>query len=79
MSASYRMHDEVSFRDFSHHFNGLGERCVVHSLMLHGIQVEAHSNPAVVHHGDKIGDEFLCFEVKFACRHGLFVVCPVRV
>ena len=52
MPAADRMHDEVSLGDFGHYFDGFGKGCVVHSQMLHGIQVEAHSNPAVVHHRD---------------------------
>ena len=79
MSAADRMHDEVSLGNFGHYFDGFGKGCVVHSQMLHGIQVEAYSNPAVVHHRDQIGDEFFCFEVKLARRHGLFVMRPVSI
>ena len=79
MPAADRMHDEVSLGDFGHYFNGFCKRCVVHSLMLHGIQVETHSNPAVVHHRDQVSDELFRFEVEPAGRHGQFVICPVRI
>jgi hypothetical protein len=79
MPAADRMHDEVSLGDFGHYFNGFCKRCVVHSLMLHGIQVETHSNPAVVHHRDQVSYELFRFEVEPAGRHGQFVICPVRI
>ena len=71
------MHDEVSLGDFGHYFDSFGKGCVVHSQMLHGIQVEANSNPAVVHHRDQICDEFFRFYVNLAGSHGLFVMRPV--
>ena len=70
MAAADGMHDQVSLGDLGHYFNGFSKRCVVHPLMLHGIQVEAHSNTAVVHHRHEICDELLCFEVEPAGRHG---------
>jgi len=73
------MHDQVSLGDFGHYFDGFGNGCVVHSEMLHGIQVEAHSNPAVVQHRDQISDEFFCLEVKPAGCHSLFVKRPIRI
>ena len=79
MAAADRMHDQVSLGDFGHYFDGFGKGCVVHSEMLHGIQVEAHSNPAVVQHRDQVGDELFRFEVKLTGRHGLFVIRPVRI
>ena len=79
MAAADGMHDQVSLGDLGHYFDGFCKGCVVHTLMLHGIQVEAYSNTAVVHHGDKVCDELLCFEVKPAGRHCYFVVSPVRI
>ena len=63
MAAADRMHYQVSLGDFSQYFDGFGKCFIVQPQMLHGIQVEAHSNPAVVHHGDEVGDEFFCLEV----------------
>ena len=56
MPAPYGMHYQIAFRDFSHNFDGLGQSGVVHPEMLHGIQMEAHSNAAVVHDGDQVSD-----------------------
>ena len=63
MAAADRMHYQVSLGDFSQYFDGFGKCFIVQPQMLHGIQVEAHSNPAVVHHRDEVGDEFFCLEV----------------
>ena len=56
MPASDRMHYQVALCDLSHNFYGLGQCAVVHSKMLHGIQMEAHSNAAVIHDGDHVSD-----------------------
>ena len=50
------VHDQVALRGLRHYFNSLGQGCVVHSEMLHGIQVKAHSSTAVVHGGNYVGD-----------------------
>ena len=73
------MHYQVPLGDFSQYFDGFDKGFIVQSQMLHGIQVEAHSNPAVVQHRDQVGDELFRFEVKLTGRHGLFVICPVRI
>jgi len=73
------MHYQVPLGDFSQYFDGFDKGFIVHSQMLHGIQVEAHSNPAVVHYGDQISDEFFCLEVKPAGCHSLFVKRPIRI
>ena len=56
MPAPYRMHYQVALCDFSHNLDGLGQSSVVHAEMLHGIQMEAHSNAAVIHDGDQVSD-----------------------
>ena len=61
------VHYQVAFGDLGHHLHRLGEGGVVHSEMLHGIQVEAHSNAAIVHARDDVSDELLGLEVP-ACR-----------
>ena len=57
------MHYQVSLGDFGQYFDGFDKGFIVQSQMLHGIQVEADSNPAVVHHRDEVGEEFFCLEV----------------
>ncbi len=56
MAAAYRMHYQVALGYFCHNLDGLCQGPVVHSEMLHGIQMEAHSNTTVIHDGDQVGD-----------------------
>ena len=60
MPASYRMHYKVALRYLRHYLDSLCQGLVVHSAMLHGIQMEAHSNTTVIHYRDQVGDQLLC-------------------
>ena len=50
------MHYHVALGYFGHYLNCLCQGPVVHSEMLHGIQMEAHSNTTVIHDGDQVSD-----------------------
>ena len=50
------VHYQVPLGNFGHHLYRFGKGGVVHSKMLQGIQVEAHSNTAVVHRRYDVGD-----------------------
>ncbi len=56
MPAPYRMHDQVALCYFCHNLDGLCQGPIVHSEMLHGIQMEAHSNTTVIHDGNQVSD-----------------------
>ena len=56
MPTAYRMHYQVALRYFRHNLNGLCQGLVVHSEMLHGIQMEAYSNTTVIHDGNQVSD-----------------------
>ena len=56
MPASNRMHYQVALCHFRHNLDGLYQGPVVHSEMLHGIQMEAYSNITVIHDGDQVSD-----------------------
>ena len=71
------VHYQVALGDLGHHLHGLGEGGVVHSEMLHGIQVEAHSNAAVVHRRHDICNELLGLEVQPAGGQTPLVMFPV--
>ena len=60
VAATDGVHYQVALRHLGHHFYGFGQRFVVYSKMLHGIQVKAYSNAAIVHHRDQVGDQLLC-------------------
>ena len=53
------VHDQVALGHLGHHLDRLGQRFVVYPEMLHGIQMETHSNAAVVHRRDDVGDQLL--------------------
>ena len=56
MPASYRMHYQVALCYFCHNLDGLCQGPIVHSEMLHGIQMEAHSNTTVIHDRNQVSD-----------------------
>ena len=56
MPISYRMHYQVALCYFCHNLDGLCQGPVIHSKMLHGIQMEAHSNTTVIHDGNQVSD-----------------------
>ena len=56
MPVARGVHDQVALGYFGHHLHRLGQRLVVYVQMLHGIQMEAHSNAAVVHGRNDVGD-----------------------
>ena len=49
MPASDGMHYQVALGYLCHNLDGLCQGTVVHPEMLHGIQMETHSNTAVIH------------------------------
>ena len=77
MPTAYRMHYQISLGYFCHNLDGLRQRPIVHSKMLHGIQMELHSNPAVIHDGNQVSDKLLGLQVQPAWSHSLSIVRPV--
>jgi len=76
MPSAYRMHYRVTLGYFCHNLDGFCQGRVIHSKMLHGIQMEAHSNPAVIHDGNQVSDQLL---VQPAWFHHLPIVGPIRL
>ena len=79
MPSTQRMHDQIALGHFGHNFYNFGKIGVVDSKMLHGIKMEADSNPAVVHGRHYERDQFLGRYVNQTRPHRLLVVGPVRL